>query len=109
MPEPVKVITVEELKKMLDEKQEFQLIDVRERQEKDFSDIGGALIPMGTILQRVGELRNDVPVIIYCRSGNRSGRVIAMLQEKFGFTNLYNLVGGILAWSDRIDPTVPKY
>lgn len=109
MAEAVKVVTVEQLKKMMDEKQEFQLIDVRERHEKDYSDIGGTLIPMGTVMQHVDEIRRDIPVIIYCRSGNRSGRVVSMLQERFGFTNLYNLAGGILAWADRIDPEVKKY
>jgi rhodanese-related sulfurtransferase len=109
MPQPVKTISVEELKKMMDEKADFQLIDVRERSEKEFADIGGTLIPMGSMLGRVNEIEKDKPVIIYCRSGNRSGRVIAALQEKFGFTNLYNLAGGILAWSDRIDPSVRKY
>jgi adenylyltransferase/sulfurtransferase len=109
MLQPVKTLTVEELKSMMDEKKEFQLIDVREKSEKDYADIGGALIPMGTILQRVGEIRRDIPVIIYCRSGNRSGRVVSTLQEKFGFTNLYNLAGGILAWAERIDPGIRKY
>lgn len=71
--------------------------------------VGGTLIPMGAILQRVVEIRKDVAVVIYCRSGHRSGRVVAALQEQFGFSNLYNLAGGILAWSDRIDPTVGKY
>lgn len=109
MTEPIKTITVEQLKKMLDEGQDIQVIDVREKEEKDFADIGGTLIPMGTIFQRVAEIRRDVPVVMYCRSGNRSGRVIAALQREFSFTNLYNLAGGILAWSDRIDPTVRKY
>lgn len=109
MPHPVKTVTVEELKRMMDEKKDFQLIDVREKDEKDFSDIGGELIPMGTILDHVAAIRRDVPVVVYCRSGNRSGRVVSFLQEQYGYTNLYNLAGGILAWADRIDPRVRKY
>lgn len=109
MPHPVRTITVEELKKMMDEHADFQLIDVRERAEKEYADIGGELMPMGSVFARVSEIAREKPVIVYCRSGNRSARVIAALQEKFGFTNLYNLAGGILAWSDRIDPTVRKY
>lgn len=109
MSQSIKTVTVEELKQMIDNKEDFQLIDVREKNEKAFADIGGELIPMGVVLLQVEKISKDKKVILYCRSGNRSGRVIAELQHRFGFTNLYNLAGGILAWSDKIDPTVRKY
>ncbi|MER3524487.1 MAG: NADH oxidase [Ignavibacteria bacterium] len=105
----VKTITVEELKKMMDEHADFQLIDVREPDEKQFADIGGELMPMRSVLEQVHNIARDKPVVIYCRSGSRSGRIVALLQQEYGFTNLYNLAGGILAWSDRIDPSIRKY
>ncbi len=109
MPLPVKSVTVEELRRMMDEKKEMQLIDVREKSEKDFADIGGELIPMGTALANSGKISKDKMVVVYCRSGRRSAHVISELQEKFGFTNLYNLSGGILAWADKIDSSIRKY
>lgn len=113
MPDPtpstIKAITVEELKKLIDTKADFQLIDVREQNEKAFADIGGELIPLSTIVSAVDKISRDKTVVVYCRSGKRSGNAIAELQQKFGFTNLLNLTGGILAWSDRIDPSIPKY
>lgn len=109
MPLPVKSITVEELKKKMDEKEDFQLIDVREKNEKDFADLGGELIPMSTIPANADKISKDKTVVVYCRSGQRSAGVIRELQETFGFTNLYNLTGGILAWADKIDSSVKKY
>lgn len=109
MPEAVKTITVEELKKLIDEGADFQLIDVREADEKAYADIGGELIPMGSILREIDRISREKQVVIYCRSGSRSGTVVAELQKRFGFGNLYNLRGGILAWSDRIDNSIRKY
>lgn len=109
MAQPVKAVTVEELKKMMDEKADFQLIDVREKNEKDVADIGGELIPMGSVAANKDKISKDKTVIVYCRSGRRSANVISELQEKSGYTNLYNLTGGILAWADKIDSSVKKY
>lgn len=104
----MKEITVQELKEMMDAKSDFQLIDVREDMEFEHCNIGGQLIPMGTIMDHLDEIATDKKVILHCKSGRRSATVIQILESK-GFTNLYNLQGGILAWSDQIDPTVPKY
>ncbi len=109
MQMPVKSITVEELKKKMDGKEDFQLIDVREKNEKDIADIGGELIPMATIAVNTNKIDKDKTVVVYCRSGRRSASVINELQEKYGFTNLYNLTGGILAWADTIDSSIKKY
>lgn len=109
MPLPVKSITVEELKKKMDEKEDFQLIDVREKNEKDIADIGGDLVPMATAAANANKISKDKTVVVYCRSGRRSAHVVSELQEKFGFTNLYNLTGGILAWADTVDSSVKKY
>jgi rhodanese-related sulfurtransferase len=109
MSQTIKTISVEELKQMQDANADFQLIDIREKSEKDIADIGGELIPMGIVILQASKISRDKKVIVYCRSGNRSGRIIAELQHRFGFTNLYNLTGGILAWADKVDPSVKKY
>jgi rhodanese-related sulfurtransferase len=101
--------TVTELKAMLDNKEDFQLIDVREEHEFEICNLNGQLIPMNTIPDNVDKIAKDKPVVIHCRSGARSGNVVNYLQSNFGFTNLYNLEGGILAWADQIDENMPKY
>jgi rhodanese-related sulfurtransferase len=105
----MKEVNVRELKKMMDDQDDFQLIDVREPKEHEYCNIGGKLIPMGMILSKTDQIDRDKKVVIYCRSGNRSANVVMALEQRFGFDNLYNLKGGILDWSDEIDPSVPKY
>lgn len=101
--------TVEELKIMMDENVDFQLIDVREPHEYDICHINGLLIPMGEIPDNLDKIAKDKPVVIHCRSGARSGRICDYLEENYGYSNLYNLQGGILAWADKIDTSLPKY
>lgn len=105
----MKEVTVQELKRMRDNNEAHQLIDVREPHEAEIAAIGGQLIPMGEILQHVDEIAKDKPVIIHCRSGARSASVVQALEKQHGFTNLYNLKGGILAWAREIDPSLPTY
>lgn len=104
----MKEITVEELKQMMDEKQAFQLIDVREQAEVDAANIGGEHIPVGQVFDNLDKISKEIPVIFQCRSGGRSGMVVDALEKRLGYTNVYNLKGGIHAWVDRIDPTMPK-
>lgn len=101
--------TVEELKQMMDSGADFQLIDVREPHEYEICHINGLLIPMGEIPDNIDKIVKDKPVVIHCRSGARSGRICDYLEENYGYTNLYNLQGGILAWADRIDTSLAKY
>ena len=101
-------ISVQELNKMRKEKIPHQLIDVRESHEFDFCNIDGHLIPLGEIEYRSDEINKNEKVIVHCRSGQRSATAISILKQK-GFTNLFNLTGGILAWSDEIDRNIPKY
>ena len=101
--------TVAELKEMIDRGDDFQLIDVREPNEFEICNLKGELIPMGEIPANADKISKDKPVIIHCRSGVRSARMINYLEENNGFTNLYNLKGGILAWASEIDPSMPKY
>lgn len=102
-------ITVEELKDMMDRGQGgFQVVDVREPYEYEIGNLGGLLIPLGDIENRSDEIPSSGKTVILCRSGIRSQEAIERLQ-KLGFTNLYNLRGGVLEWADKIDKTFPKY
>ncbi|MBA3898931.1 MAG: rhodanese-like domain-containing protein [Bacteroidetes bacterium] len=105
----MKEFTVTELKSMMDNKEDFQLIDVREPFEYDIANIGAELIPMGEIPENIDKISKDKPVIIHCKSGARSGNIVNYLESQHGFTNLHNLKGGILAWANQIDPTIEKY
>lgn len=99
-------ITPKELEVMKRDGKPFQLIDVREPYEVELCNIGGMPIPMGDIVERIEEVRKDVPVVIHCRSGARSGAVINALSSRYGFTNLINLKGGILAYGREVDPSL---
>lgn len=102
-------ITVHELKRKLDARETFALIDVREPFEHEIARIDGArLIPLGDIVERVGEFSPNEQIVVLCKSGARSAQVVGFLQRS-GFTDIYNLAGGITAWSEEIDPGVPKY
>ena len=105
----MKTISVQELKALRDAGTEHQLIDVREANEYNFCNIGGELIPLGTVSQAAEKIRRDIPVVVMCRSGKRSATAILQLQAAHGFDNLANLEGGILQWASEIDPAIPKY
>ncbi len=102
-------ITPVELKQMMDEGREFRLVDVREPHEYDICRIpGSVLIPLGEVPARMNELDSAQEIVVHCRSGARSARAVDFLR-KAGFARIHNLKGGILAWSDQVDPSVPKY
>ena len=103
-------ISVETLKKKMDEKEDLFILDVREPHEYPIANLGAPLIPVGDIERRISELSayKDREVIVHCRSGARSQKAALMLRNA-GFTNVSNLTGGILAWADRVDTTMPKY
>lgn len=105
----MKTISVLELKEMLDSNEDFQLIDVREPYENEISTLNAILIPLAEIPNRINEINKDKKVIIHCRSGARSANTVNFLEQNYGFTNLYNLSGGILAWAKEIDPTMECY
>jgi sulfur-carrier protein adenylyltransferase/sulfurtransferase len=99
----------QELKRRMDAGESFELIDVREPFEYEIARIDGAkLIPLAEITKRLDELEDKQPIIVHCHSGMRSAQAVRLLQQR-GFTKVYNLEGGIDAWSDQIDPSVPKY
>ncbi len=91
-------ITAATLQQKIADKENIQLIDVREPFEHDEFNIGGELIPLGEIIQQAGRISASKEVIFYCRKGIRSQLAIQRLQEKFPYTNLVNLIGGTEAW-----------
>lgn len=100
----MQTITVEELKARIDKGESLNLVDVREPGEHAEFNIGGTLLPLGQIMtmqtDAIDNLQHE-EVIVYCRSGNRSGQA-ALILETAGFSNVLNLTGGMLAWQDRI-------
>ncbi len=105
----MKEITVDELKKLKDSGEDFQLIDVREDYEIEICHIDGERIPLSEVPHSVDKISRVKKVIIHCRSGSRSGNTVKWLEKNHHFENLYNLKGGILAWADQIDPSMAKY
>ena len=102
-------IEVTEVKAMLDRGDPFLLIDVREPHEHRICNIPAAkLIPLGEVPQRLDELDKSADIVVHCKSGMRSAKACGILKQA-GFRRVRNMKGGILAWSDRVDPSVPKY
>jgi len=102
-------VTAPELKKMMDEKKPFVLIDVREPHEYQICSIPGSkLIPLGEVAGRMNELNSADEIVVHCKSGMRSAKAVDLLMQS-GFRKIHNLRGGILAWSDQVDSSVPKY
>ncbi len=100
----MQTITVEELKAKIDAGEAINLVDVREPHEHTEFNIGGLLLPLGKVqtmqVDEIEDLKDDT-VYVYCRSGNRSGQACLIL-DTMGFTNTVNVVGGMLAWQERI-------
>lgn len=105
----MKEVSVEELKSMMDNNENFKLIDVRESFEYDLVNIGGELIPLGEIVNKSDAINPDEKTVIHCKSGARSAAAIKQLETTYGFSNLYNLKGGIIAWVKVVDPSLPVY
>ena len=99
---------VEELKQRLDGGEDLFILDVREPHEYQICNLGGHLIPLGDLPRRVNELDTSKEIVAHCRSGVRSAKAVNFLRQA-GFKKVHNLAGGILAWADRIDPSMPKY
>ena len=106
----IEEISATDLKRRMDEGEDIQLIDVRQPDEWTFARINGAkLIPLGEILNRMNELDPNRETVIHCKMGGRSARAIDALQRAGFKGELKNLKGGITAWSNEVDPKVPKY
>lgn len=105
---PVKEITVQELFQWQTLGEPFQLVDVREPHEYEAANIGAELIPLATVANNANRFSKDLKVVVHCRSGVRSAKAIRELEDKFGFENLYNLKGGILAYMEEVRPELIK-
>ncbi|HXD79363.1 MAG TPA: molybdopterin-synthase adenylyltransferase MoeB [Puia sp.] len=106
---PVKEISAKELYEWQVRGEKFQLIDVREPHEYEIVNLGGDLIPLATVSANSERIARDQKVVVHCKVGGRSAKAIRELQEKFGYTNLYNLKGGILSYIDEVQPELTKY
>ncbi len=101
-------LSVKDLKKRIDAGEDVFILDVREPYEYQIAQIGGKLIPQNDVPQRLAEIPRDREIVVQCRSGARSQKIAELLKQS-GYSQVVNLAGGILAWSDEIDPKVQKY
>jgi adenylyltransferase/sulfurtransferase len=104
----IPTISVEELKQRKDAGEDIFVLDVREPHEYQICNINGYLIPLNDLSKRVHELDSSREIVAHCRSGVRSAKAVEFLRQS-GFTKVRNLMGGILAWAEKIDLTMPKY
>ena len=104
----MKEITVQELKVKKDNNEDFTLLDVREPHEYHISNLGGKLIPLDQLPEKIDELNQNEEIVIMCRSGARSAKACELLSDK-GFTNVTNLKGGVNEWAKEIDTSLPVY
>jgi adenylyltransferase/sulfurtransferase len=92
----------------MDNQEDIFILDVREPHEYEICNLGGYLIPLNDLPERVNELDTSKEIVAHCKVGGRSAQAVAFL-KKAGFKKIHNLVGGINAWADRIDKSMPKY
>jgi rhodanese-related sulfurtransferase len=102
-------IAVEDLKDKRDRGEVLTLVDVREPHEWAISDLPGSIkIPLGTLPNRFAELPQDAEIVVYCRTGGRSANAVQFLRQR-GYSNVFNLDGGINRWAEQIDPNMARY
>jgi rhodanese-related sulfurtransferase len=102
-------ITPKELKARMDAGEDLFLLDVREPHERDICNIGGELIPKDSVAQHLEKIPKDKEVVVYCRSGGRSDWIARELVGRYNYSKVSNLAGGMLRWSDDVDPSFKKY
>ncbi len=105
----MKNISPVDLKEMIDNKDDFQLIDIRDDYEIDICSIGGDKINMYSIPDNIDKINKESKVVIYCRTGIRSANIVSMLENNFSFKNIYNLEGGIMKWREDLDKNLKAY
>ena len=101
-------ISVEDLKALLDEGADFFLLDVREPSEVAAASLGGVNIPLAKVAASLDEIPKGTKVVVHCKSGGRSAKATIALRE-LGYDDAWNVQGGTIAWTARIDPSLPKY
>ncbi len=104
----VPAISVEELKQRLDRKEKILVLDVREPFEYQHANIGGMLIPLGELQDRLDAIDREQEIAVLCHHGNRSARAVQFMLRS-GFRNVKNITGGIDSWSQRVDPGIRRY
>lgn len=107
---PVPEVTATKLSELKASGEEFLLLDVRHPEELAIADLGGTLVPMEELSTKLEEVapQKEGHIVVMCRSGSRSAHVVAWMQQ-LGYTNVFNLAGGIIAWSREVDPSVAIY
>lgn len=105
----MKMYSPEMLAGAITDDRDIQIVDVRETYEVEAGAISGCHIPMGDVLDRLDEIRRDVPVVVYCRSGKRAAAVVHLLTERFHLYNLHVLEGGIEAYANKVNPEIRIY
>lgn len=108
MTNAIPQLAVKELKRRIDAGEDVYILDVREPYEYQIANLGGKLIPLNSLPQRLAEIDRDREVIVQCKSGGRSQLAAEFLRQA-GYPKVVNLAGGILAWADQIDPSMQKY
>jgi adenylyltransferase/sulfurtransferase len=101
-------LSVKELKQRIDAGEDVFILDVREPFEYQIANLGGTLIPMNDVPRRLAEIDRDREIVVQCKMGGRSQRVAEFLAQS-GYPKVVNLSGGITAWANEIDPTMPRY
>lgn len=101
-------ISVEELARLREEEVDFVLLDVREESEYETVNLGGTLIPLASLSERLDELNREDRIVVHCRAGNRGATAVEQLREA-GFDDAWNVNGALVAWRERIDPSLPRY
>lgn len=105
----IKGVTPQELKELIDSKEDFVIIDVREPEEREICSLGGINIPLGLIDKNTDKIPRDKMAVVLCRGGKRSYMAILFLQQEYNFENLYNLNGGISTYAKEVDPSLTVY
>lgn len=108
-PSEVKGVNANQLKEMMDNGDDFVILDVREPDERDICSLGGLNIPLGELDQNTEKIPTDKPVILLCRSGKRSFMAALFLQQEYQLDNLYNLNGGIIGYARDVDKSLTVY
>jgi adenylyltransferase/sulfurtransferase len=101
-------ISVKDLKQRIDKGEDLYILDVREPFEYQIANIGGKLIPQNDVPQRLAEIPRDREIVVHCKMGGRSQKIAEFLHQS-GYPQVTNVSGGIIAWSEQVDPSVPKY
>jgi len=101
-------ISVEALQQLRESEADFFLLDVREPHEVERATLGGVNVPLGDVARRLDDIPRDRKVVVHCKLGGRSAKAVTALRQ-LGYGDIWNLHGGIQAWSERIDSEVPTY